>query len=551
MKKTLLSLTFTGALLISAHSHAQIVWGDAANITRGASIKASGLIEMRDAIDDLRRDLDGGGAGIWVNGAGGDVYYNGGDVGIGIANPDVKLDVAGAIQATSTIQAGTNGRGVALTVNDGYGNASVTWNHVAGRAELDGNAARIMVNTDATTNAYMNFQVASGLTAGVPTSMPNIMTLRDDGKVGIGTENPSSELEVAGNVTANRFFGNGSGLTGIAGDNLGSHSATQDLYINNRALVSAGGSNFDFIKHDDASNTWNFGSDRPDMNTGTFGGGTVRAGSFVGNGSGLTSVPLNGAILDNTPGNWEVVPNNKSTGFSSAGLEIREFNNAGSQTGSLDEAPRLSFHWGGRAASQIGVDASGTIRTFNNPGTDYEDFRAKNITLADRLTMSTAAASYIEATRVGTTDMINVVANDNIQLSTGSNTPRLRINGNGNVGIGTIAPSQKLHVAGNVLATAFLYSSDAKLKENVKTVSGLDSITKLRGVTFDWKANKKADVGLIAQEVETVYPELVTTDKEGLKSVQYGNLVAPLIEAIKEQQIQIEALQAEVNELKK
>jgi glycerophosphoryl diester phosphodiesterase len=165
--------------------------------------------------------------------------------------------------------------------------------------------------------------------------------------------------------------------------------------------------------------------------------------------------------------------------------------------------------------------------------------------------MSTAAASYIEATRVGTTDMINVVANDNIQLSTGSNTPRLRINSNGNVGIGTVAPSQKLHVAGNVLATAFLYSSDANLKENVKTVSGLDGITKLRGVTFDWKANKKADVGLIAQEVETVYPELVTTDKEGLKSVQYGNLVAPLIEAIKEQQIQIEALQAEVNELKK
>jgi len=99
-------------------------------------------------------------------------------------------------------------------------------------------------------------------------------------------------------------------------------------------------------------------------------------------------------------------------------------------------------------------------------------------------------------------------------------------------------------------ATAFTYTSDKTLKENIKTVSGLDLITKLRGVTFDWKKDKAPAVGLIAQEVETVLPELVSTDEKGLKSVQYGNLVAPLIEAVKEQQAQIEALQQEVNALK-
>ena len=92
-------------------TYAQISWGDAGDIAVGQLIKASGLIEMRDEIQQLRADLDAGGLGNWISGAGNDIYYNAGDVGIGVANPDVKLDVSGVIETTSQVRSGRNSGG--------------------------------------------------------------------------------------------------------------------------------------------------------------------------------------------------------------------------------------------------------------------------------------------------------------------------------------------------------------------------------------------------------------------------------------------------------
>lgn len=124
---------------------------------------------------------------------------------------------------------------------------------------------------------------------------------------------------------------------------------------------------------------------------------------------------------------------------------------------------------------------------------------------------------------------------------------------NGNVGIGTSTPAYKLQVDGDVGATSFIYSSDENLKKNILPIFGaLDRIMQLNGVSFEWKENNRPDMGLIAQEVEKVFPELVHTNKiNNLKSLEYGNLVAPLIEAIKEQQKQIQALKLEIDDLKK
>jgi hypothetical protein len=82
---------------------------------------------------------------------------------------------------------------------------------------------------------------------------------------------------------------------------------------------------------------------------------------------------------------------------------------------------------------------------------------------------------------------------------------------------------------------------------------------KLRGVSFDWKRDEFADrnftdqhqIGLIAQEVEKVFPELVTKDGQGYKAVEYQNLVPVLIEAIKQQQAKIEDLEARLQQLEK
>jgi hypothetical protein len=101
---------------------------------------------------------------------------------------------------------------------------------------------------------------------------------------------------------------------------------------------------------------------------------------------------------------------------------------------------------------------------------------------------------------------------------------------------------------GNVTAPAFIYLSDRSLKDNITPLqSSLAKIRSMQGYTFNWKETRRADIGVIAQEVEQVYPTLVHTDaKTGLKSVEYGNLVAPLIEAVKELAAMFDSLAARV-----
>ena len=113
------------------------------------------------------------------------------------------------------------------------------------------------------------------------------------------------------------------------------------------------------------------------------------------------------------------------------------------------------------------------------------------------------------------------------------------------VGVGVTAPSEALQVQGNILTSGTItQSSDLRLKQNVRTLSGaLSSVEKLRGVRYTFLPGKGPEgeqVGVIAQEIEPVYPELVRTDKvTGLKSVNYAQLTPVLLEAIKELQAQV------------
>jgi len=101
--------------------------------------------------------------------------------------------------------------------------------------------------------------------------------------------------------------------------------------------------------------------------------------------------------------------------------------------------------------------------------------------------------------------------------------------------------SGNLTMAGNV--TAY---SDIRLKDNIQTITGaLDKVSQLRGVTFtrtDQDDKLKLHMGVIAQEIELVLPEVVSEDNSGMKNVAYGNIVGVLIEAIKELKAEIEAL---------
>ena len=107
-------------------------------------------------------------------------------------------------------------------------------------------------------------------------------------------------------------------------------------------------------------------------------------------------------------------------------------------------------------------------------------------------------------------------------------------------------------------ANSWTSTSDRRWKKDIKTLdNSLDKIAALRGVSYQWRVddfpNKNfsdgTQLGVIAQEIETVFPELVHTDKKGYKSVQYSNIVAPLIEAIKTLKHQNEAQQDQITSL--
>ena len=116
----------------------------------------------------------------------------------------------------------------------------------------------------------------------------------------------------------------------------------------------------------------------------------------------------------------------------------------------------------------------------------------------------------------------------------------LVIKPSGNVGIGTSTPNSKLEVNGNVMANAHTTPSDIRLKKNIDPLAHpLEKIMSLTGVTYDWiqptsKEQEGRQLGVIAQDVEKVFPEAVTISSEGYRRVNYPALVAPLIESTKE-----------------
>jgi hypothetical protein len=115
-------------------------------------------------------------------------------------------------------------------------------------------------------------------------------------------------------------------------------------------------------------------------------------------------------------------------------------------------------------------------------------------------------------------------------------------------------------MSGNLTARANITAySDIRLKTNIKVIDNpIDKVKKLRGVYFNWKETGKLSVGMIAQEVEEVFPELVLTSNgckpgettsEEVKSLDYSKIVSVLVEAIKEQNKEVVDLRAKVERL--
>jgi hypothetical protein len=143
-----------------------------------------------------------------------------------------------------------------------------------------------------------------------------------------------------------------------------------------------------------------------------------------------------------------------------------------------------------------------------------------------------------------------------VGIATSGSTSFVYIPSSGNLGIGTTNATSKLTVSGDVFvtgiitATEFNFSSDIRLKENIQKIDNpIDKIVRIEGVTFDWKSNNKPSMGVIAQNIEEVFPQLVSGDDS--KTVNYNGIIGLLIECVKTQQEQIDELNRRLDELSK
>jgi prepilin-type N-terminal cleavage/methylation domain-containing protein len=111
--------------------------------------------------------------------------------------------------------------------------------------------------------------------------------------------------------------------------------------------------------------------------------------------------------------------------------------------------------------------------------------------------------------------------------------------------------SGDLTVSNTINANSFVYSSDRRLKHDIERLQGaLPKLMQIQGVSFRWNRDDAASLGLIAQDVEQVYPEAVTLKPDGTKGVDYGKLIGPIIESIRELKAENESLRKEIERLK-
>ena len=346
-----------------------------------------------------------------------------------------KTSGTGDYSTSGDIVSGRGSGGVALTINDGHGNANVTFNHQNGTPEQNGQAGRIEVNTDNIGgNATMSFELGSA-TANTEAGITQILELSVGGS--IWTNN-------AGLTFSNRPAFNG-----------GASGSTAPFTVSSTTVVT--NLNADLLDGQQGSHYTNASN----LSSGTL--------AIARGGTNSSATPTNGGVAYGT---------GSAYAFTSAGTSGKILTSNG-------------------AAAPTWEDAPGGFSVTNDTSTN-----------------STYYPVFVDTT-----------SGDPTQTSVSST--KLNFN-----------PS-----TGNFSATQFTSLSDRTKKTNIRPIENALEITKqLEGVRFDWIDNDKPSVGLIAQEVEEILPELVETSDDGTKSVSYGNIIGVLIEAIKEQQKMIDKL---------
>jgi hypothetical protein len=197
----------------------------------------------------------------------------------------------------------------------------------------------------------------------------------------------------------------------------------------------------------------------------------------------------------------------------------------------------------------------------DNADNPHLEFRQDGNTIRGKIGLEgTAGQTYSNS--IANATYLGSVFEQPVQIITGDTggvqTAKMTIQPNngssafGYVGIGTTSPTTLLDVNGTTTTVSLVETSTRELKEDIQPLENqLEKIKQLQPVEFTWKKDKKKDFGLIAEEVEEIYPYLVEHDSDNnLIGVKYSKLTSVLIKALQEQQHQIDELKEEIIHLK-
>jgi hypothetical protein len=279
---------------------------------------------------------------------------------------------------------------------------------------------------------------------------------------------------------------------------------------------------------------------------------SVTATSFHGNGANITGLTANqvGAladiVTDTTPqlgGNLDI---NSKLINGTGGINITGIVTATSFVGNGANITGLTANQVGAIAdivSDTTPQLGGNLDVNNKDITGTGNVNLTGIVTATNFVGGGAGLTGITAGQVGA--ITDLVSDTTPQLGGNLDLNSKLINGTGGI-----------NITGVVTATDFNSTSDENLKENIRTIEDpLAKVVQIRGVNFDWKETQKPSVGVVAQEVEKVLPELVQLTQQGEgglgehKTVNYNGLIGLLIEVVKEQQTQINSLNERLSKL--
>jgi hypothetical protein len=256
------------------------------------------------------------------------------------------------------------------------------------------------------------------------------------------------------------------------------------------------------------------------------------------------------ALYSNTTGS-----NNTAIGYTALYLNTTGVNNTAIGCGALT-SNTIGVNNTAIGYSALCLNTTGVNNTAIGCGTLYSNTTGFNNIALGSLSgcaITVGSCNVVLGGYTGLGSPINQTGNGYIVLSDGFGTVRNWID---NTGIMTNCGD--FRTCGNIAA---FYTSDCRLKTNIQPIANaMCKLTQIRGVSYDWTEEyikqqggehetfmRKRDIGLIAQEVEAILPEIVATRDNGFKALKYERVVALLVEAVKEINTELQALKSVIS----